>query len=49
MTRRMQALVIVRARCLYRFRTQPDPIPYATRSDSVRRPIGSRSGDDDFS
>lgn len=36
MTRRMQALVIVRVRCLCRFRTQPDQIPYAARSDSVR-------------
>ena len=43
MTRRMQALVIVRVRCLCRFRTQPDQIPYATRSDSVRRPIRFRT------
>lgn len=43
MTRRMQALVIVRVRCLCRFRTQPDQIPYATRSDSIRRPIRFRT------
>ena len=36
MTRRMQALVIVLVRCLCRFRTPPNQIPYATRSDSVR-------------
>ena len=46
MTRRMQALVIVRVRCLYRFRTQPDQIPYATRSDSVRDPIRFRTPPD---
>ena len=43
MTRRMQALVIVRVRCLCRFRTQPDQITYATRSDSVRCPIRFRT------
>lgn len=43
MTRRMQALVIVRVRCLCRFRTQPDQIPYATRSDSVRDPVRFRT------
>ena len=43
MTRRMQALVIVRVRCLCRFRTRPDQIPYAVRSDSVRRPIRFRT------
>ncbi len=43
MTRRMQALVIVRVRCLCRFRTRPDQIPYAVRSDSVRRSISFRT------
>ena len=43
MTRRMQALVIVLVRCLCRFRTPPNPIPYATRSDSVRNPIRFRT------
>ena len=43
MTRRMQALVIVRVRCLCRFRTPPNQIPYATRSDSVRCPIRFRT------
>ena len=43
MTRRMQALVIVRVRCLCRFRTPPDQITYATRSDSVRCPIRFRT------
>lgn len=43
MTRRMQALVIVRVRCLCRFRTQPDQIPYAIRSDSVREPVRFRT------
>lgn len=43
MTRRMQALVIVRVRCLCRFRTQPDQIPYATQSDSVCCPIRFRT------
>lgn len=43
MTRRMQALVIVRVRCLCRFRTQSDQIPYATQSDSVRNPIRFRT------
>ena len=31
------------------FRTPPDWIPYATRLDSVRRPIGRRSVHDDIS
>lgn len=43
MTRRMQALVIVRVRCLCRFRTPPNQIPYATRSDAVRCPIRFRT------
>lgn len=43
MTRRMQALVIVRVRCLCRFRTPPNQIPYATRSDAVRCPIRCRT------
>ena len=43
MTRRMQALVIVRVRCLCRFRTPPNQIPYATQSDSVRDPIRFRT------
>ena len=43
MTRRMQALVIVRVRCLCWFRPQPDQISYATRSDSVRCPIRFRT------
>lgn len=43
MTRRMQALVIVRVRCLCRFRTPPDQIPYAARSDSVRDPVRFRT------
>lgn len=43
MTRRMQALVIVRVRCLCRFRTPPNQIPYATRSDSVRDPVRFRT------
>lgn len=43
MIRRMQALVIVRVRCLCRFRTRPDQIPYAVRSDSIRRPIRFRT------
>ena len=43
MIRRMQALVIVRVRCLCRFRTPPNQIPYATRSDSVRCPIRFRT------
>ena len=47
MTRRMQALVIVRVRCLCRFRTPPNQMPYATRSDAVRCPIRFRTGDDD--
>ena len=42
MTRRMQALVIVRVRCLCRFRTPPNQMPYATRSDAVRCPIRFR-------
>lgn len=36
MTRRMQALVIVRVRCLCRFRTQPDQIPYANGKNIYR-------------
>ena len=32
-----------------RFRPPSDQIPYAAQSDSVRRPIGFRTGDDDFS
>ena len=43
MTRRMQALVIVRVRCLCRFRTPPNQIPYAAQSDSVRSPIRFRT------
>lgn len=43
MIRRMQALVIVRVRCLCRFRTPLNQIPYATRSDSVRRPVRFRT------
>lgn len=43
MTRRMQALVIVLVRCLCRFRTPPNQIPYATRSDAVRCPIRFRT------
>ena len=43
MIRRMQALVIVRVRCLCRFRTPPNQIPYATRSDAVRCPIRFRT------
>ena len=43
MTRRMQALVIVRVRCLCRFRTQSDQIPYAARSDFVRDPVRFRT------
>nr|DAL25445.1 MAG TPA_asm: hypothetical protein [Caudoviricetes sp.] len=31
------------------FRTPPDQIPYAARSDSVRRPIRFRSLHDDIS
>lgn len=36
MTRRMQALVIVRVRCLCRFRTLPDQIPYANGENTYR-------------
>ena len=43
MTRRMQALVIVRVRCLCRFRTPLNQIPYAAQSDSVRDPIRFRT------
>ena len=37
------AETVVRLRRLIRFRSPPDQIPYATRSDSVRRPIGFRT------
>ena len=46
MTRRMQALVIVLVRCLCRFRTPPNQIPYAAQSDSVRNPIRFRTQPD---
>ena len=42
MTRHVKSLAIVRVRSLCLFRTLPDPIPYAARSDSVRYPIGFR-------
>ena len=32
--------------CVIVSRTPPDRIPYAARSDSVRRPIRFRTGDD---
>ena len=37
------AETVVRLRRLIRFRTLPDQIPNATRSDSVRYPIGFRT------
>ena len=43
MTRRMQALVIVLVRCLCRFRTPTNQIPYAAQSDAVRCPIRFRT------
>lgn len=36
MTRRMQALVIVLVRCLCRFRTPPNQIPYANGENTYR-------------
>ena len=33
----------------HRLRTPSNQIPSAVQSDSVRRPIGFRTGDDDFS
>ena len=33
----------------HRSRSPSNRIPFAVQSDSVRRPIGFRTGDDDFS
>lgn len=33
----------------HRLRPPSNRFPYAVQSDSVRRPIGFRTGDDDFS
>ena len=40
------AETVVRLRHLVRFRTPPDQIPNAVRSDSVRRPIRFRTPSD---
>ena len=41
-------VVTVRVRRPIRLRPPPDQIAFAVRSDCVRRPIGLRTGDDDF-
>lgn len=43
------AETVVRLRRLIRFRSPPSQIPYATRSDSVHRPIGFRTLPDQIS
>ena len=41
-------VVTVRVRCPIGLRSPSDQIAFAVRSDCVRRPIGLRTGDDDF-